>query len=78
MEEIAQIAGQVTVMTDGRVALEGTPRQVFNQADALTTYGLDVPQVVQVMRSLTKSGFNVPTDVLSIEEAVPALERLLA
>ena len=78
MEEIAQIARQVTVMTDGRVALEGTPRQVFNQADVLTTYGLDVPQVVQVMRSLTKSGFNVPTDVLSIEEAVPALERLLA
>jgi energy-coupling factor transport system ATP-binding protein len=78
MEEIAQIARQVTVMTDGRVALEGTPRQVFNQVDVLTTYGLDVPQVVQVMRSLTKSGFNVPTDVLSIEEAVPALERLLA
>jgi energy-coupling factor transport system ATP-binding protein len=78
MEEIAQIAGQVTVMADGKVALEGTPRQVFNQADALTTYGLDVPQVVQVMRGLTKSGFNVPTDILTIDEAVPALERLLA
>jgi energy-coupling factor transporter ATPase len=78
MEEIAQIAGQVTVMADGKVALEGTPRQVFNQADALTTYGLDVPQVVQVIRGLTKSGFNVPTDILTIDEAVPALERLLA
>jgi energy-coupling factor transporter ATPase len=78
MEEIAQIAGQVTVMADGQVALEGTPRQVFIQADALTTYGLDVPLVVQVMRSLAKSGLNVPTDVLTVDEAITALEKLLS
>jgi energy-coupling factor transporter ATPase len=77
MEEIAQIAGRVTVMAGGRVALEGTPRQVFNQAETLTTYGLDVPQVVQVMRGLAKLGLNVPNDVLTFEEAVPALERVL-
>ena len=78
MEEIAQIAGRVTVMAGGRVTLEGTPRQVFSQADALTTYGLDVPQVVQVMRGLTKLGLNVPCDVLTYEEAALALERVLA
>ena len=77
MEEIAQIAGWVTVMAGGRVALEGTPRQVFNQADTLTSCGLDVPQVVQVMRGLRQSGFDVPADVLTIEEAIPALVRVL-
>jgi energy-coupling factor transporter ATPase len=78
MEEIAQIAEWVTVMADGRIVLEGTPRQVFNQAETLTIYGLDVPQVAQVMRSLVKLGFNVPNDVLTIDEAIPVLDRIMA
>jgi ABC-type multidrug transport system ATPase subunit len=78
MEEIAQIAEWVTVMADGRIVLEGTPRQVFNQAETLTIYGLDVPQVAQVMRSLVKLGFYVPNDVLTIDEAIPVLDRIMA
>ena len=77
MEEIAQIAQRITVLADGRVIMEGSPRQVFNQPEALASYGLDVPQVVHVMSGLAQMGLEVPRDVLTLEEAVPAIERLL-
>jgi energy-coupling factor transport system ATP-binding protein len=78
MDEIAQIAGRVTVLSSGRVGLEGATRQVYCQADALASFGLDVPQVMQVMRGLAQRGLAVPKDVLTPDEAVPVLERLVS
>jgi energy-coupling factor transport system ATP-binding protein len=78
MDEIAQIAGRVTVLSDGQVKLEGTPQLVYNQMETLALYGLDIPQVVQVMRGLALKGLKVPENVLTVEDAVPVLLGFMA
>jgi energy-coupling factor transporter ATPase len=78
MDEIAQVAGRVCVLAGGRVTLEGNPRQVFHQSEALASFGLDIPQVLQVMKGVEHIGLHVPGDVFTFEEAIPALTRLLS
>jgi len=78
MEEIARLADRVYVLAEGRVVLEGTPRQVFARGDLLAACGLEVPAVTQVLLELAQAGLPVRTDVLSLEEALPVLEALLA
>jgi energy-coupling factor transport system ATP-binding protein len=78
MEEIAQIARRVVVLADGQVMLDGTPQEVFYKPEVLATYGLDVPQVVQLMSGLAHLGMDLPQDVLTFEEAVLALDKILA
>ena len=76
MEEAAA-ANRVVVMDHGKVLLDGTPRQVFSQVDLLKEHRLDVPQVTELMDILRKEGCPVPEDVLTVEECVDVLERLL-
>ena len=76
MEEIAQIAGRVTVMANGRVVLDDTPRRVFSQADELTSYGLDIPQILQVIKGVAQTGLTLPEGVLTFSEAVTVLKRI--
>ncbi len=73
MEEAAR-CGRVIVMDEGRVLLDGTPREVFPQVDRLREVGLDVPQPTQLMHDLRALGFSqLPGDVLTEEECVEAL-----
>ena len=67
MEDVAKIAERVIVMNKGKVALQGTPSEVFKEVDTLEEIGLGVPQVTYLMRELKKKGFNVK-DVYTIEQ----------
>jgi energy-coupling factor transport system ATP-binding protein len=78
MDEIAQVAGRITVMADGRIVRDDTPRQVFARADELASSGLDLPQIVQVMHGVTATGLMAPVGIFTIDEAVPALIHLIA
>lgn len=78
MEEVALLADRVYVLADGQVVLHGSPGQVFAQGEALAALGLEVPVVRQVLEALVQAGLLPPGDVLSLEEAVPLLEALLA
>jgi energy-coupling factor transporter ATPase len=77
MEEVARLADRIVVLAEGQVALEGPPREVFNQSAALAALGLAPPAVRQVVDELVRAGLLPPNDVLTIEEAVPLLERLI-
>ena len=77
MEEITLLADRIVVLDAGRVALEGTVRQVFGQGETLAALDLEVPAVRQVVDELVQAGLLPPSDVLTIEEAVPVLEKLL-
>lgn len=72
MEEAVD-ADRVVVMEDGKVILEGTPREVFEQVDLLKEIGLDVPQVTELAHELRCEGLDIPPDVLTVEEMVDAL-----
>ena len=69
MEEAAQ-ADRVVVMNKGRIALEGTPNEVFSHIDELKKIGLDVPQTTELLYSLKKTGIDVKFDLLTVEDCV--------
>ncbi len=69
MESVAQLADRIYVILQGQSILEGTPRQIFSQAGLLRSYGLDTPQVTQVMHGLRGCGAPVRVDLLSVSEA---------
>ena len=72
MEEIIH-ANKVFVMDNGKIAMEGTPREVFSQVDKLKSLRLDVPQVTLLAHELRESGLNIPEGILTPDELVKAL-----
>ena len=72
MEEIIH-ANKVFVMDNGKVAMQGTPREIFSQVEKLKSLRLDVPQVTLLAHELRKSGLNLPEGILTKEELVKAL-----
>ena len=72
MDEATE-ADRIIVMSDGKISLEGTPREVFSQVDKVLSLGLDVPQVTELAFTLKKEGVDVPSDILTIEELVMSL-----
>ncbi|MDE6387498.1 MAG: energy-coupling factor transporter ATPase [Lachnospiraceae bacterium] len=72
MEEIIH-ADKVFVMDKGRVAMQGTPREIFSQVEKLKELRLDVPQVTLLAYELQKSGVNLPNGILTVEELTRAL-----
>jgi len=75
MEEVIG-ADRVFVMEKGKVAIKGTPREVFSQVERLSDLSLDVPQVTLLAHELKKSGLNIGDGILTREELVQALASL--
>ena len=75
MEEIIH-ADKVFVMDQGKVAMEGTPREIFSHVEQLKELRLDVPQVTLLAYELKKSGLKIPDGILTTEELVEALQCL--
>lgn len=76
MEEAAQ-ANRVVVMDDGKVVLDNTPKEVFSHVETLKKIGLDVPQVTELAYRLQQAGCPVDVRMISEEECVAALTKLL-
>ena len=72
MEEVIY-ADKVYVMDKGKVTMQGTPREVFAQADKLKELRLDVPQVTLLAHELRQEGFPIPEAILTKEELRDAL-----
>jgi len=77
MEDIARLVDRIVVMNKGRIALTGTPKEVFAHADELKQIGLDVPQVTNLMLALREKGLNVPVDIFTVEQAKEVLKKVL-
>ncbi|QGP91808.1 Energy-coupling factor transporter ATP-binding protein EcfA2 [Neomoorella glycerini] len=73
MVEVAELAREVIVLHQGRVALQGTPRDIFRQGEALRSYGLIPPPLTSLMQVLRRRGAPVPLDVLTLAEARDAI-----
>ena len=71
MDEVID-ADRVIVMDEGKIVMQGTPRQVFSQVDKLKGYRLDVPQVTELAYELKKQGIPMPEVVLTVDEFVAA------
>lgn len=75
MEEVID-ADHVFVMDNGKVVMEGTPRQIFSQVDKLKKLRLDVPQVTELAYELKKEGLPVKDGIIRNEELVEEIKRL--
>ena len=75
MEEVIH-ADKVFVMDQGKVVLQGTPREIFTRVEELRKLRLDVPQVTELAYELKKAGLDVPEGILTKEELVEALKSL--
>lgn len=69
MEEVAQLATSMAVLSRGRLLKEGKPREVFTCFPTLQEAGLELPAGAGMMRALSEAGRPVRTDVLTLEEA---------
>ena len=74
MEEVIY-ADRVFVMDEGKIAMQGTPREVFSQVRMLKALRLDVPQVTLLAYELKRSGLDLPDGILTKEELVEALKQ---
>ncbi len=72
MEE-AIYADRIFVMDDGKIALQGTPHEVFAQVDTMKELHLDVPEVTLLADELRKAGVDIPAGILTKEELAEAL-----
>ncbi len=72
----AATADYMIVMDDGKIALSGTPREVFTKVDKVRALGLDVPPMTDLAHSLRQDGVDVRADVLTVDEMVEEVCRL--
>lgn len=77
MDEVTE-ADRVLVMNHGKVAMQGTPKQVFAKAEKLQEYHLAVPQVTELALELRRQGMDIPTDLITVDEFVNCLAEKLA
>jgi len=77
MEEVTNLARRVLVLHRGQVALQGAPREIFQQGDKLRAYGLIPPPITTLMLELSRLGAPVATDVLTVDEARTAIVQWL-
>ena len=77
MEEAAR-ADRVIVINDGKIALDGTPREVFSQVDKLRAMGLEAPQGNELVLELKKAGLKIDGESLTEAECVETLYKLLS
>lgn len=76
MDEAA-LADRVIVMKGGRVALDGTPRQVFSQVERMEELSLTAPQTVLLLRELNRDGAGLSLEALSPEECADQILKYL-
>ena len=76
MDEAAQ-AQRVVVLSDGKVAADGTPQEVFSQVELLHNTRLAAPDTVELCYALNNNGIEMPLDKLSPEECAQALYDML-
>lgn len=77
MDEAVQ-AGRVVVMHAGKVLMDGVPRDIFSNVQALRDARLSVPQTIEVLYDLNLSaGTSLPIDALTVEECADTLEQYI-
>ncbi|MBR7032443.1 MAG: energy-coupling factor transporter ATPase, partial [Clostridia bacterium] len=76
MEDMANYCDRIVVMTDGKIAMTGTPSEIFARYNDLIGLGLDVPRITRVAAALSRRGINLG-EVYTVGYAVEKLTQLL-
>lgn len=77
MDDVARLCTRVIVLAEGRVALDGTPAYVYSKEDELHQMGLTLPEAVKMRNELNKMGFELSSEICSVEALAEALKQQL-
>jgi len=77
MNDIARMSDQVLVIDKGRLAMDGTPSEVFAREEELKAMGLALPDAAEIVSQLRKKGMDLPTSCLTIDQAAEAIKKAL-
>ena len=77
MDDVGQYCSRLIVLAKGKIALEGTPREVFKHGDDLRKIGLDVPDGAKLAAELRARGFDIPDGAYRRDEIAAAILRNL-
>ncbi len=75
MNDVARLTDRLLVLSHSKIAMDGTPREVFTRARELEEIGLDIPEVTRVFLRLKDMGLPVEP-VYTLEQAVAALKAM--
>ena len=75
MDDVARLTDRLLVMNGARLAMDGTPEEVFARAEELVAMGLNIPQITRVFLELKAMGLKVPS-VYTTEQAVAVLKSI--
>ena len=76
MEDIAKIANRLIVFDNGQIVMDGSPEEVFSQADRLRSIGLDVPVVTEIAARLRELNIDVPSCCYTVQQLCDAILSL--
>jgi len=76
LERVAQLADRMIVLDQGRVVLEGKPKEVLQSVEKLMQLGLKVPQATQLAHRLRSQGIQISPLPITLEESVKTLSKL--
>lgn len=77
MNDIARMSDKVLVMNNGKLAMEGTPQEVFSREAELKAMGLALPDAMEIIVSLKKAGMDIEGSCLTIDEAADKIAKVL-
>ena len=77
MEDVAQFANRVWVMYKGKIAMDGTPEEVYSRVEELKKMNIGIPQITHLTYLLIKEGIPLPRPAISVEEAEKMLVEIL-
>lgn len=69
-------ADKIFVMDKGKLAMQGTPREIFSQVDEIKEYGLEVPQVTELGYMLKKSGLDIEDGILTVDQLLDQINKM--
>ncbi len=77
MSDVAKMCDHVLVINEGRLAMDGTPEEVFARADELNQMGLSAPPAAEFLHRLKRNGAPIENVPLDIEGAAEELIKVL-
>lgn len=76
MDDIAVMADRIIALEDGKVVMDGTPKEVFSDRKHVEEIGLDVPFATSLSDEFIAMGYNLPKDIISLDELADALSKI--
>ena len=77
MEDVASVADRIVVLNKGKVAFNDTVEAVFSHENELREMGLNIPQITRIFSELKKFGFNLSSNVYTVDDAAEEILRYL-